>query len=206
MSGLIGRKLGMSRVFDANGKNVAVTLIEAGPCSVTQIKTDGKDGYRAIQIGFEVKKEKNTSKAELGHFAKANVPAKRILREFKGFDDAETPKLGDELKVDLFSEGDLVDVVGWSKGKGFQGVVKRHGFRGGPKSHGQSDRLRAPGSLGQSSYPSRVFKGLKMAGRMGHDRVTVKGRRIVKVFVEKNILMIEGSVPGPNSGLVIIKK
>ncbi|MFQ5636965.1 MAG: 50S ribosomal protein L3 [bacterium] len=206
MSGLIGRKLGMSRVFDEFGQNIAVTLVEAGPCSVMQIKTEKKDGYSAVQIAFEDKKEKNTSKPEMGRFKKADVSPKRFLREFQSFDDVESLKIGDELKVDVFEEGDLVEVVGWSKGKGFQGVVKRHGFRGGPKTHGQSDRLRAPGSVGQSSYPSRVFKGMKMAGRMGNERITIKKRKLVKILPEKNLLLIAGSIPGPNSGLLLIKK
>ncbi len=206
MSGLIGRKLGMSRVFDGNGRNVVVTVIEAGPCAVTQIKREEVDGYNAVQLGFEDKKEKHTTKPELGHFARAGVAPKRIVREFRSFDDLDSLKPGDELKVDIFEEGDLVDVTGWSKGKGFQGVVKRHGFGGGPKTHGQSDRLRAPGSIGQSSFPSRVFKGLRMAGRMGNKRITLKRRRIVRVFPDKNVLMVEGPVPGPSSGLVLIKK
>ncbi|HEX9655254.1 MAG TPA: 50S ribosomal protein L3 [bacterium] len=206
MSGLIGRKLGMARVFDAQGKNRAVTLIEAGPCVVTQIKNADKDGYDAIQLGFEDKKDKHTNKPEAGHFAKAGSKPKRFVREFNDFDNQDTMKLGDALTVDLFKEGETVEVVGWSKGKGFQGVVKRHHFSGGPKSHGQSDRTRAPGSLGQSSYPSRVYKGLRMAGRMGNRQVTTKNSTIVKVLPDKNIIMIEGSVPGPKSGLVLIKK
>jgi large subunit ribosomal protein L3 len=206
MSGIIGRKIGMARIFDSRGMDVPVTVIEAGPCVVTQIKTQETDGYDAIQIGFEDKKEKHTVKPEMGHFAKAGVKPKRILKEFRGFENAESLKLGDVITVDLFSEGEIVRVTGWSKGKGFQGVVKRHGFAGGPKSHGQSDRLRAPGSLGQSSYPSRVFKGLKMGGRMGNERVTIKSKRVVRVDPEKNIIMIAGGVPGANRGLVIIRK
>lgn len=206
MSGIIGRKIGMTRIFDSQGRDVPVTVIEAGPCVVTQIKTKETDGYDAVQVGFEDKNEKHTTKPELGHFKKAGIESKRIVREFRGFVNADSLKLGDFIKVDLFSAGELVKVTGWSKGKGFQGVVKRHGFRGGPKTHGQSDRLRAPGSLGQSSYPSRVFKGLKMAGRMGNEKVTIKNKRIIKVDADKNILMIEGGVPGANSGLVIIRK
>ncbi|MFQ5602848.1 MAG: 50S ribosomal protein L3 [bacterium] len=205
MSGLIGRKLGMTRVFDSQGKNVAVTVIEAGPCAVTQIKTTENDGYDAVQIGFEDKKEKNTTKPEMGHFKKSGVKPKRILKEFRMAIMDDSFKLGDELKADVFAEGELVNVTAWSKGKGFQGTVKRHGFGGGPKTHGQSDRLRAPGSIGQSSYPSRVFKGMKMSGRMGNDKVTMKKKRVVKVFPDKNVILVEGSVPGPNSGLVLIK-
>lgn len=205
MSGLIGRKLGMTRVFDSQGKNVAVTVIEAGPCAVTQIKTTENDGYDAVQIGFEDKKEKNTTKPEVGHFKKSGVKPKRILKEFRMAIMDDSFKLGDELKADVFAEGELVNVTAWSKGKGFQGTVKRHGFGGGPKTHGQSDRLRAPGSIGQSSYPSRVFKGMKMSGRMGNDKVTMKKKRVVKVFPDKNVILVEGSVPGPNSGLVLIK-
>ncbi|RMD86824.1 MAG: 50S ribosomal protein L3 [Calditrichaeota bacterium] len=206
MSGIIGRKLGMTRVFDGTGRDTPVTVIEAGPCYVTQIKTDETDGYTAVQLGFEEKKEKHTKKPEMGHFKRAGVKPLRILKEFRNFDNVEELKLGDEIKVDVFNEGELVKVTGWSKGKGFQGVVKRHGFGGGPKTHGQSDRWRAPGSIGQASFPSRVFKGLKMAGRTGNERVTIRNKRIVKVLPEKNIIMVEGGVPGPRKGLVIIQK
>ncbi len=196
----------MSRVFDEQGNDIPVTIVQAGPCWVTQIKNAENDGYTAVQLGFEDAKEKRTPRPVLGHFAKAGVAPKRIVKEFRDFEDADSLKLGDEIRVDWFAEGDVVDVTGWSKGKGFQGVVKRHGFGGGPKTHGQSDRWRAPGSIGQASYPSRVFKGLRMAGRMGSRRVTLKRRRVVRVFPEKNVLMIEGAIPGPISGLVIIKK
>ncbi len=206
MSGLIGKKLGMARVFDAQGKNLAVTLIEAGPCLVTQIKKMDKDGYDAVQLGFEDKKEKHTTKPEAGHFAKAGVAAKRFLKEFAGFENQDSMKLGDAVKVDLFKEGEIVDVIGWSKGKGFQGVVKRYHFKGGPKTHGQSDRTRAPGSVGSSSFPSRVYKGLRMAGRMGNQHVTTKNVMVVRVLPDKNIIMLKGSVPGPKTGLVLIKK
>ncbi|MFQ5751166.1 MAG: 50S ribosomal protein L3 [bacterium] len=206
MSGLIGRKIGMTRIFDKRGRNLPVTIIEAGPCAVTQIKTLETDGYNAVQIGFEDKKEKNVKKPESGHFTRSGVKPKRILKEFKESLESNSLKLGDIIKVDIFEEGDIVQVTGWSKGKGFQGVVKRHGFHGGPKTHGQSDRWRAPGSLGQSSYPSRVFKGLRMAGRTGNKRVTVKKKRVIKVYSEKNIIMVQGSVPGPNSGLVLITR
>lgn len=204
MAGIIGRKIGMSRVFDDRGRSVPVTVIQAGPCAITQIKRTETDGYEAVQLGFEDKKVKRTSKAEIGHSEKAGAAPKRVLREFEGF-DMESVKLGDQVTVDVFAEGEAVEVTGWSKCKGFQGVVKRHGFGGGPKTHGQSDRLRAPGSLGQSSYPSRVFKGIRMGGRTGGDRVTVKKRKVVKVFPEKNIVMIQGSVPGATQSLVLLK-
>lgn len=204
MSGLIGRKIGMTRVFDSRGRNVPVCVLEAGPCSVTQVKTIEKDGYAAIQLGFEGKNEKNMNKPELGHLKKANVGPTRFLREFPA--GLESQELGDTVKVDIFEKGQIVKVTGWSKGKGFQGVVKRHGFRGGPKTHGQSDRLRAPGSIGQSAWPSRVWKGVKMGGRTGGRRVTMRTSEVVKVVAEKNIIMVKGSVPGPNGGLVLIRK
>lgn len=206
MSGLIGKKLGMARIFDAQGKNVGVTLIEAGPCLITQLKKMDKDGYEAIQLGFEDKKEKHTTKPEAGHFAKASVAPKRFVREFTDFEQQDSMKPGDTIKVDLFKEGEIVDVIGWSKGKGFQGVVKRHHFKGGPKTHGQSDRTRAPGSVGSSSFPSRVYKGLRMAGRMGNQQVTSRNVMVVRVLPDKNIIMVKGSVPGPKTGLVLIKK
>lgn len=206
MSGIIGRKISMTRVFDENGKSVPVTVIDAGPCFVTQIKTSETDGYNALQLAFEDKKEKNTTKSQLKHFAKAGVTPKRVVKEFRSMDKADKYNPGDTIKVDVFKEGEKVTVSGWSKGKGFQGVVKRYGFAGGPKSHGQSDRLRAPGSIGQSSSPSRVFKGVKMGGRMGNQKVTLKNRRVVKIFEEKNMIMIEGAVPGARNGLVIITR
>ncbi len=206
MAGIIGRKIGMTRVFDDAGKSVPVTVIVAGPCSVTQIKTEKTDGYDSIQMSFLDKKEKNTSKPEMQHFAKAGVKPKKVVKELKGFVDAEKLKLGDNVTVEIFEEGQGVSVTGFSKGKGFQGVVKRHGFKGGPKTHGQSDRLRAPGSIGQSAYPARVFKGVRMGGRMGNRKVTLKKKKIIKIEPEKNILMIKGPVPGPNSGLVLIRK
>ncbi|MCH7679237.1 50S ribosomal protein L3 [candidate division KSB1 bacterium] len=206
MIGIIGRKIGMTRVFDDAGKSVPVTVVVAGPCSVTQIKTEKTDGYDAVQIGFLDKKEKNTSKAELKHFAKAGVKPKKVVKEVKGFAETNKLKLGDSVTVEIFEEGEGVMVTGFSKGKGFQGVVKRHGFKGGPKTHGQSDRLRAPGSIGQSAYPARVFKGVRMGGRMGNRKVTLKNKKIIKIDVEKNILMIKGPVPGPNSGLLLIRK
>lgn len=206
MSGIIGRKISMTRVFDEHGKSVPVTVIDAGPCFVTQIKTSETDGYNALQLAFEDKKEKNTTKSQLKHFAKAGVTPKRVVKEFRSMDKADKYSPGDTIKVDLFKEGEKVTVSGWSKGKGFQGVVKRYGFAGGPKSHGQSDRLRAPGSIGQSASPSRVFKGVKMGGRMGNQKVTLKNRRVVKIFEEKNMIMIEGAVPGARNGLVIITR
>ncbi len=205
MPGLLGKKIGMTSVFSAAGVNVPCTVIEVGPCVVTQIKTVEVDGYEAVQLGFQNKKEKNTSKAELGHFKAAGVEPQRHLVEFKGFE--QELKLGDVLTVNEFTEDTFVDVVGTSKGKGFQGVVKRHGFGGvGQKTHGQHNRLRAPGSLGASSYPARVFKGMRMAGRMGGDRVTVQNLQVLKVIPEQNLLMVKGSVPGAKNSIVIINK
>jgi len=205
MSGLIGRKIGMTSIFDENGKNIPCTVIECGPCVVTQVRTNDLDGYEAIQLGFDDKTEKHSIKAELGHFKKAGTVAKKKVVEFKGFD--ADYKLGDVIAVDLFAEGEFVDVIGVSKGKGFQGVVKRHGFGGvGQATHGQHNRLRAPGSVGASSYPSRVFKGMRMAGRMGGDNVTVQNLRVLKVVGEKNLLVIKGCVPGHKNSYVIIQK
>jgi large subunit ribosomal protein L3 len=206
MSSLIGKKLGMTRLFDETGEKVVVTILEAGPCYVTEIRSKQKHGYDAVQLGFESKREKVTTKPLTGHFKKAKVKPLRILKEFKNFDTQSDLKLGDEIKADIFSVGDRVSVTGISKGKGFAGGVKRHGFSGGPKSHGQSDRHRAPGSLGQSSYPSRVFKGLKMAGRMGGKKVTLKNVKVIKVDTEKNLLIVEGAVPGHVKSYVFIKK
>ena len=205
MSGLIGRKIGMTSIFDENGKNIPCTVIEAGPCVVTQVRTNAIDGYEALQLGFDDKTEKHTVKAEEGHFKKAGTAAKKKVVEFQGF-DLEF-KLGDSIDVNLFAEGEFVDVVGTSKGKGFQGVVKRHGFGGvGQATHGQHNRLRAPGSVGASSYPSRVFKGMRMAGRMGGDNVTVQNLKVLKVVAEKNLLVIKGCVPGCKNSYVIIQK
>ena len=205
MKSIIGRKLGMTSIFDANGSQTAVTIIEAGPCVVTQKKTIETDGYNALQIAFGDKKEKHTLLSEKNHFAKANTTAKKIIREIR---DCELDKnVGDTISVDIFSEGEKISVVGTSKGKGFQGVVKRHGFSGvGESSHGQHDRQRAPGSIGGSSYPSRVFKGMRMAGRMGNDRVKMQGLKIVKIFPEKNYILISGSVPGHIGSIVLIEK
>jgi large subunit ribosomal protein L3 len=205
MSGLIGRKIGMTSIFDENGKNIPCTVIEAGPCVVTQVRTNAIDGYEALQLGFDDKTEKHTVKAEEGHFKKAGTAAKKKVVEFHGFE--EEFKLGDTIDVNLFTEGEFVDVVGTSKGKGFQGVVKRHGFGGvGQATHGQHNRLRAPGSVGASSYPSRVFKGMRMAGRMGGDNVTVQNLKVLKVVAEKNLLVIKGCVPGCKNSYVIIQK
>lgn len=205
MSGIIGKKVGMTSVYDANGKIIPCTVVEAGPCVVTQVRSTEVDGYEAVQLGYEERKEKHTSKAMMGHFAKAQTTPKRKLVEFKGFTDAK--KLGDIVNVDLFAEGDFVDVVGTSKGKGFQGVVKRHGFGGvGGQTHGQHNRLRAPGSLGASSFPSRVFKGMRMAGRMGGERVKVQNLEILKVLTDKNLLIIKGSVPGAKGSYVLVEK
>lgn len=205
MSGLIGRKIGMTSIFDENGKNIPCTVIEAGPCVVTQVRTTAVDGYEALQLGFDDKTEKHTVKAEEGHFKKAGTVAKKKVVEFQGFE--EEFKLGDSIDVNLFVEGEFVDVVGTSKGKGFQGVVKRHGFGGvGQATHGQHNRLRAPGSVGASSYPSRVFKGMRMAGRMGGDNVTVQNLKVLKVVADKNLLVIKGCVPGCKNSYVIIQK
>ena len=205
MSGLIGRKIGMTSIFDENGKNIPCTVIEAGPCVVTQVRTNEVDGYDALQLGFDDKTEKHATKADSGHFKKAGTSAKKKVVEFKYFE--EKHNLGDVLNVDLFTEGEFVDEQGVSKGKGFQGVVKRHGFGGvGQATHGQHNRLRAPGSVGASSYPSRVFKGMRMAGRMGGDNVTVQNLRVLKVVAEKNLLVVKGAIPGCKNSYVIIQK
>ena len=205
MPGLLGKKIGMTSVFSAEGKNLPCTVIEAGPCVVTQIKTAEKDGYEALQLGFIDKKEKHTTKPESGHFKKAGVTPKRHLVEFSNFEKAYN--MGDEITVELFEEGGYVDVVGTSKGKGFQGVVKRHGFGGvGQVTHGQHNRLRAPGSIGACSYPAKVFKGTRMAGQTGNARVTVQNLQVIKVVPEHNLLLIKGSVPGAKGSIVIIEK
>lgn len=206
MRAIIGKKLGMSKLFDEQGKSISVTIIQAGPCYITQIKTNETDGYEAIQLGFMPKREKLVSKPLAGHFKKSGVAPVRILKEFKNFETDDSLKLGSEVKVDIFSVGDSIAVTGTSKGKGFAGGIKRHGFKGGPKSHGQSDRMRAPGSIGQSSYPSRVLKGMRMAGRMGGDKVTVKNLTVIKVDPVNNLLAVEGAVPGAMNGIVFIKK
>ena len=205
MSGLIGKKIGMTRVFSENGEHIPVTVIKAGPCFVTQIKTQEKDGYDAVQLGFEDVKEKNVTKPRNGHFQKASISPKRIIREFKPFAGDEV-KLGAEVTVDIFTEGEKVTVSGTSIGRGFAGVMKRHNFAGAQMTHGQSDRQRSPGSIGQSSWPSKVFKGMRMAGRMGNDRVTISGLSVVKIDTEKNLLFVKGSVPGSKNGFLEIRK
>lgn len=205
MLGIIGKKLGMTSLYSDDGKNIPCTVIEAGPCVITQVKTPEVDGYSAIQLGFDSKKEKNTPKAEMGHFKKAGTQPLRYLTEFRDWDGDVAA--GDEVKVDILEEGEFVDVVGTSKGKGFQGVVKRHGFGGvGQATHGQHNRLRAPGSIGACSTPSRVFKGMRMAGRMGGKRVKMINLEIVKVLADKNVVMVKGAVPGPKGSYVIIEK
>ena len=205
MKSIIGKKIGMTSVFDATGKQTAVTIIEAGPCVVTQKKTVETDGYNALQIAFGDKKEKHSIKAEINHFAKAQTSPKKVVKEIR--DSEMTQNVGESITVDIFAEGDAVEVVGTTKGKGFQGVVKRHGFSGvGEATHGQHDGQRAPGSIGNSSDASRVFKGMRMGGRMGQDRVKMKGLKVVKVFAEKNYILISGSVPGHNGSIVLIQK
>ena len=203
MSGLIGKKVGMTRIFDENGKNIPCTVIEAGPCVVTQVRTEEVDGYNALQLGFDDAKTAN--KAAQGHAKKAGTVAKRKVVEFQDFEGEF--KLGDAVTVDVFKEGQFVDVAGTSKGKGFQGVVKRHGFGGvGQSTHGQHNRLRAPGSIGAASYPARVFKGMRMAGQMGNERVKVQNLRVLKVVAEKNLLVVKGCVPGHKNSYVIIER
>ena len=205
MPGLLGKKIGMTSVFSADGKNVPCTVIEVGPCVVTQVKTVETDGYAALQLGFEDKKDKHTSKPEAGHFAKAGTTPKRHLAEFNGFE--QEYKLGDTITVDLFEGAEFVDIVGTSKGKGFKGVVGRHGFGGvGQTTHGQHNRLRAPGSIGACSYPAKVFKGMRMAGQTGNERVTVQNLKVLKVISEHNLLLIKGSVPGAKGSILLIEK
>jgi len=205
MSGIIGKKVGMTSIFDADGRNIPCTVIEAGPCVVTQIRTDEKDGYSAVQLAFDEAKEKNTSAPLKGHFAKAKTTPKRKLVEFKTFPDEK--QLGELVTVSIFEEGEYIDVVGTSKGKGFQGVMKRHGFGGvGGATHGQHNRQRALGSLGAASWPSRVFKGKKMPGRMGGDRVKVQNLQVLKIYEEQNLLVVSGSIPGAKGSYVIVDK
>ena len=207
MSGLIGKKIRMTSVYDASGKNVPCTVIEAGPCVVTQVRTIENDGYEAIQLSFDEKKEKHTTAALKGHFAKSNTTPKKMVAEFTRFEVGHQKSQGDVLKTDVFIEGEYIDVVGISKGKGFQGVVRRHGFQGvGQKTHGQHNRLRAPGSVGSSSYPSRVFKGMRMAGRMGNDRVKIINLQVVKIIADKNIIVVKGSVPGHKGSYLILER
>jgi large subunit ribosomal protein L3 len=205
MSGLIGKKIGMTSLYDDNGKNIPCSVLEVGPCMVTQVRTKAVDGYEAVQLGFDDKAEKQVVKAEAGHFKKANVSPKKKLVEFQNFE--QELNLGDTITVDHFEEGDFVDVSGTSKGKGFQGVVKRHGFGGvGQATHGQHNRLRAPGSIGAASYPARVFKGMRMAGQMGNSKVKVLNLKVVKVVPEKNLLVVKGCVPGHKNAYVIVQK
>ncbi len=207
MSGIIGKKIGMTAVFDKAGKNIPCTVIEAGPCVVTQVKTKQSDGYEAIQIAFDEKKEKHTTKAMKGHFAKAGVSPKRVLREFTRFEVGHQKKVGEIIDATVFEEGEFIDVAGISKGKGFQGVVKRYGFKGvGDKTHGQHNRLRAPGSIGASSWPSRVFKGMRMAGRMGNKRAKMINLQVIKIDKKNNLLLVKGSVPGANGSYVIVER
>ncbi len=205
MPGLLGKKIGMTSVFSAEGKNIPCTVIEVGPCVVTQVKTVAKDGYDAVQLGFGEQKEKHLTAPELGHFKKAGVAPKRYLAEFKGFEGQYSA--GDTITAELFNENDFVDVVGISKGKGYQGVVKRHGFGGvGQSTHGQHNRLRAPGSVGACSYPAKVFKGMRMAGQMGNRQVTVQNLQVIKVIPEHNIIMLKGSIPGSKGSIISIEK
>lgn len=205
MSGIIGKKIGMTSIYDANGKNIPCTVIEAGPCVITQLKTAETDGYNALQLGFEDQKESRVNKPSMGHFKKAGSKPKKKLVEFRDFEGEHI--LGDTVTVDIFAEGEFVDVAGTSKGKGFQGVVKRHNFRGvGDATHGQHNRMRAPGSIGAASYPARVFKGMRMAGQMGNKRVKVTNLQVMKVFPEKNLLVVKGAIPGPKNSYVTIEK
>ncbi|MGD1844240.1 MAG: 50S ribosomal protein L3 [Salibacteraceae bacterium] len=205
MSGIIGKKVGMTSIFTEEGKNVACTVIEAGPCVVTQVRTQETDGYEAVQLGYGERKEKNTPAPLQGHFKRSGTTPKAKLVEFKSFE--QEVNAGDEITVDLFVEGEFVDVVGTIKGKGFQGVVKRHGFAGvNDATHGQHNRLRAPGSIGGASYPARVFKGMRMAGQTGNARRKVTNLRVLKVMTDKNLLVVKGAIPGPNGSYVIVEK
>ncbi len=205
MKGIIGKKIGMTSIFGQDGKQIACTIIEAGPCTVTQVKTLEIDGYSAVQLALGDKKEKHSTKSEINHYAKAKTAPKRFVKEFRNYSLEKA--LGETVTLDIFEEGDAIEVVGTTKGKGFQGVVKRHGFSGvGEATHGQHDRSRAPGSIGGSSYPARVFKGMRMAGRMGSDRVKTKGLTVLKLFPEKNYVLVSGSVPGNNGSIVLIQK
>ena len=204
MPGLIGTKIGMTSTYDADGKNITCTIVEAGPCVVTQVKTETKDGYNAIQLGFGERKEKNTPAPLKGHFKKANTTPKKRLAEFQGYDQEYA--LGDTLDVGIFEEGEFISVSGTSKGKGFQGVVKRHGFAGTEQTHGQNSQVRATGSIGAASYPGRIFKGKKMGGQLGNERVTIENLEVIKVLPEQSLLVIKGSVPGPTGSFLIIEK
>ncbi len=206
MRGIIGKKLGMTRLFDDAGNAYAATIIEAGPCYVTQVKTTEKDGYDAVQVGYGEKKDKATTKPEIGHVAAAGLKPFTVLKEFRDFESEEPLAAGAEIKVDIFQVGENVNVTGVTKGRGFAGVMKRHNFQGAQQTHGQSDRWRAPGSIGSSSYPSRVLKGMRMGGRMGGKNVTTRNVQILKVDAENNILIIKGPIPGANKGIVFIRK
>lgn len=206
MSGLLGKKLGMSSYFNEDGIRIPVTVIEAGPCQVTEIRTEERDGYTALQLGYGTAKEKHMSKPQITHFKQNNLSFPKVVREFR-VDTIEDAKIGDQITVEVFKEGDVINVRGTSKGKGFQGVMRRHGFGGvGGTTHGQSDRLRAPGSIGQSSYPSRVFKGTRMAGRTGGKKISVTNLRVVKVIPEKNMILVKGAVPGSVNSIVELHK
>ncbi len=205
MIGILGKKIGMTTYFESSGNAIPCTVVEAGPCTVTRIKTKEKDGYDAIQFGFGVRREKTVSKPVRGQYSKNKLPVPRYVKEIREF-PADGLKPGDVIKVDIFKEGDIIKVTGTSKGKGFQGVVKRHGFGGGVRTHGQSDRERAPGSIGASSYPSRVWKGQRMAGRMGGRRTTIRNLKVVKIIPDSNLMLIKGPIPGANSGYIEIYK
>jgi large subunit ribosomal protein L3 len=204
IKGIIGKKLGMTQVFEKGGIASGVTVLEAGPCVITQVKTVDNDGYSAVQLGFEETEDKKLSQAERGHLRKKKLPLVRHLREIRT--EGDSYKVGDRVDVSMFAAGEYVDVIGTSKGKGFAGVMKRHNFHGGPRTHGQSDRARRPGSIGPGSTPGRVFKGLKMAGHMGNERVTVQNLRVVAVDADRNLLLVKGAVPGPTNGMLIVRK
>jgi large subunit ribosomal protein L3 len=207
MSGILGKKIGMTSVYDASGKRVPCTVIEAGPCVVTQVKSKEKDGYDAIQLGFDERKEKHTTKALSNHFKKAGTTPKKVVQEFSRFEEGSRKQFGEIITVDIFIEGEYIDVQGFSKGKGFQGVVKRYGFKGvGGQTHGQHNRLRAPGSIGASSYPSRVFPGMRMAGQTGNKKVKMINLEILKIFPDKNLIVVKGSVPGPKGSYLKLER
>jgi large subunit ribosomal protein L3 len=210
IKGILGRKIGMTQIFAENGTAAGVTVVQAGPCTITQVRTPEKDGYTAVQLGFEEltgRQERKLTEPQKGHLRKNKLPLMRVLREVEvGGEDGATHSVGDKIDVSIFAVGEIVDVVGTSKGKGFAGVVKRYHFRGGPKTHGQSDRHRRPGSIGSGTTPGRVYKGLRMAGRMGDERVTVQNLRVLQVDTERNLLVLRGAVPGPANGLVTVRK
>lgn len=205
MKGMIGRKVGMTQIFDDNGNVIPATVIEAGPCYVTQVRTADRDGYAAVQLGFEQAKPRRLTKGQLGHLQRNNLPALRYLREFRLLQADVDVEEGQEIKVDVFEPGEMIDVIGTSKGKGFAGTIKRHGFSRGPKTHGQSDRMRSPGSIGMCATPGRTLKGQRMGGRMGNDRVTIQNLQVLKVDAEHNLLAVKGSVPGARGGIVLIR-